>query len=68
MASGIRNMMMALVYKIRKCLVVNEKAGRGCGDRFFQLFCRTAAIPLQDFYKFVGQVWCVGNKMNAVAL
>jgi len=25
MASGMRNMMMALVYKIRKCLVVNKR-------------------------------------------
>jgi len=56
MASGMRNMMMALVYKIRKSLVVNKKAGRGCGDRFIQLFCRTAARPLPDFYKCVGQV------------
>jgi len=56
MASGMRNMMMALVYKIRKCLAVNKKAGRGCGDRFIQIFCRTAAIPLPDFYEFVGQV------------
>jgi len=56
MASGMRNMMMSLVYKIRKCLVVNKKAGRGCLDRFLQLFCRTAAIPLSDFYKYVDQV------------
>ena len=42
--------------QIRKCLVVNKKAGRGCGDRFFQLFCRTAVISLPDFNKSVGQV------------
>ena len=34
MASGMRNMMMELVYKIRKCLVVNIKAGRGEIDSF----------------------------------
>ena len=51
----MRNMMMALIYKIRKSLVVDKKAGRGCGDRLLQLFCRTAALPLLDFYKSVGQ-------------
>jgi len=59
MASGLRNMMMALVYKIRKSSVANKKAGRGCVrpkvcDRLLQLFCRTAALPLPDFYKSVG--------------
>ena len=31
MASGMKNFSMALIYEIRKCLVVNIKAGRGCG-------------------------------------
>jgi len=56
MASGMRNTKMSLIYEIRKCLVAEKKAGRGCCDRFFQLFCRTAALPLSDFYKYVGQV------------
>jgi hypothetical protein len=51
MASGMRNMKMPLIYEIRKFRVVYKRAGRGCGDRFLQLFCRTAAIPLSDFYK-----------------
>jgi len=56
MASGMRNMKISLIYKNKKCLVAEKKAGRGCGDRFFQLFCRTAARPLPDFSKSVGQV------------
>jgi len=56
MASGMRNMKMSLIYEIRKHPVAEKKAGRGCGDRFIQLFCRTAALPLPDFYKSVGQV------------
>ena len=49
MASGMRDMKMSLIYEIRKCLIAYKRAGRGCGDRFIQLFCRTAAIPLPDF-------------------
>jgi hypothetical protein len=56
MASGVRYMKMSLIYGIRKYLVAEKKAGRGCGDRFLQLFCRTAAIPLPNFYISVGQV------------
>jgi hypothetical protein len=52
----MRNMMIAPVYKIRKRSDAEKKAGRGCGDRFLQLFCRPAALPLPDFYKCVGQV------------
>jgi len=47
---------MKLISEIRKRLVAEEKAGRGCEDRLFQLFCRSAALPLPNFYKFLGQV------------
>jgi len=47
---------VSLIYENRKYLVAYKKAGRGCGDRLLQLFCRTAAHPLPDFYKSVGQV------------
>ena len=52
----MRNMKMQLIYEIRKCLIANIKAGRGCGDRFLQLFCSTAALPLPDFYKSVASL------------
>jgi hypothetical protein len=56
MASGIKNLRMALIYEIMKGLVAERDAGRDCGDRFFQLFCCAAALPLPEFYKFVSQV------------
>ena len=52
----MRNMKMSLIHDISKCPVAEKKAGRGCGDRFLQLFCRTAALPLPDFYKYIGQI------------
>jgi len=52
----MRNMKMSLIYEIRKHPVAEKKAGQGCGDRFLQLFCRTAALPLPDLCNSVGQV------------
>ena len=69
MASGLRNMMMALVYKIRKSSVANKKAGRGCVrpkvcDRLLQLFCCPAPSLCLDFtnlwVKFSHMPGCYG--------
>jgi hypothetical protein len=51
----------ALIYEIRKCPVAEKKpdgaVAIGSYLRFCsQLFCRTATIPLPNFYKSVGQV------------
>jgi hypothetical protein len=45
---------MALSFKTRKRLVAKEKAGRGCGGRFFQLFCRSRCHPFAGILQIFG--------------
>jgi len=53
MASGIKNMMMALAYKIRKYLVVNRKADGAVAIGSSSFF----AVPLPSLCRIFTNLW-----------